>query len=85
MYLEEDNMSLDDLNEFDSDMELDIKKSTRESFQLEKSIKNKKNSICDVFSLYGNMDQHKRAEILANFCKAKSGILICTVKKIIFN
>lgn len=81
MYLEEEeNLSLEDINEFDSDLEIDFKKSTKDSFQLEKSIKNKKNSICDVFSLYGNMDQHKRAEILNNFCKAKSGILICTVK-----
>ena len=39
----------------------------------------KPNRICDLFALYGNMDQHKRAEILAKFCKASSGVLICTV------
>src|SRR5690606_31828736 len=43
------------------------------------SIKNKKNTVCDIFSLYGNMDQHKRTEILAKFCKATSGVLISTV------
>jgi hypothetical protein len=43
------------------------------------AIGKKKNTVCDIFSLYGNMDQHKRAEILAKFCKATSGVLICTV------
>ena len=40
---------------------------------------NKKNPICNLFSLYGNMDQHKRAEILSKFCKASQGVLVCTV------
>jgi hypothetical protein len=41
--------------------------------------KSQKNNMVDVFALYGNMDQHKRAEILAKYCKCNSGILICTV------
>ena len=41
--------------------------------------KNKKNTVCDLFSLYGNMDQHKRVEILSKFCKASQGVLVCTV------
>ncbi|CAF0782079.1 unnamed protein product [Brachionus calyciflorus] len=80
MYLdEEDKVDYEDINEFDSDIEEELRKTNKtNSSQLENSIKNKKNTICDVFSLYGNMDQHKRAEILGQFCKAKSGVLICT-------
>jgi len=40
--------------------------------------KDSPNKICDVFALYGNMDQHKRAEILKKYCKATRGVLICT-------
>ena len=29
--------------------------------------------------VYGNMDQHKRTEILSKFCKVSHGVLICTV------
>jgi hypothetical protein len=43
------------------------------------TIGKKKNTVCETFALYGNMDQHKRAEILAKFIKATSGVLICTV------
>jgi superfamily II DNA/RNA helicase len=68
------NMYLDDgLSDDDDDNDLDkkAKKSTK-SF-------NSKSNLCDFFALYGNMDQHRRAEILARFCKTKSGVLICTV------
>jgi superfamily II DNA/RNA helicase len=61
------NMYLDDDDNYDSDLD---------SSFMQKSTKNK---ICDLFSLYGNMDQHKRADILKQFCKATSGVLICTV------
>ena len=37
-------------------------------------------NLIDVFALYGNMDQHRRAEILAKYCKSDSGLLICTVR-----
>lgn len=37
-------------------------------------------NLVDVFSLYGNMDQHKRAEIFAKFHQVTSGLLICTVR-----
>lgn len=60
------NMYLDDDND-DEDSEF-----------LNKKNKNSGNKICELFSLYGNMDQHKRAEILSKFCKATSGVLICT-------
>lgn len=70
-------MYLDDENDFNDDSDLDEFKEMKS-----KSAKTSKpNSVCDLFSLYGNMDQHKRAEILAKFCKASRGILICTVSK----
>lgn len=50
-----------------------VKKSTKKI-----SVDNGKNLI-DVFALYGNMDQHKRAEILSRYCQSDSGLLICTV------
>jgi superfamily II DNA/RNA helicase len=65
------NMYLDDgLSDDDDDLGERANKSNKPS---------SKNSLCDFFALYGNMDQHRRAEILAKFCKTKSGILICTV------
>lgn len=42
-------------------------------------IDNNGRNLIDVFALYGNMDQHKRGEILAKYCQSDSGILICTV------
>lgn len=66
------NMYLEGGEDMDSDLDTDF---------MNKSVKEKKkseNKVCDVFSLYGNMDQHKRAEILKKFCKASKGILICT-------
>jgi hypothetical protein len=46
-------------------------------------ISKKKNTVCEIFALYGNMDQHKRAEILAKFIKAPSGVLISTVCRLL--
>ena len=63
------NMYLDD-GDYDSDFE---------STPAKKKSNDTGNKVCEIFSLYGNMDQHKRTEILGKFCKAKSGVLICTV------
>ena len=76
----------DELDEYDSDLENMKRMSKRKISQKAETssmdlIKNKKNYVCDIFSLYGNMDQHKRTEILAKFCKAKSGVLISTVRE----
>jgi hypothetical protein len=74
-------MYLDDENDFGGDSDLDEFRETKS-----KTTKSSKpNSVCDLFSLYGNMDQHKRAEILAKFCKASRGILVCTVSKNLIN
>lgn len=59
-------------------MYLDDDNDDEDSEFLNKKNKNSGNKICELFSLYGNMDQHKRAEILSKFCKATSGVLICT-------
>ena len=76
MYLDDDEEAAfnSDINESDLDDEEAIAK--RSSDKRGKS--EKKNTVCELFSLYGNMDQHKRAEILAKFCKATTGILVCT-------
>lgn len=66
------NMYLEGGEGMDSDLDTDF---------MNKSVKERKhseNKVCDVFSLYGNMDQHRRAEILKKFCKCTRGILICT-------
>lgn len=81
MYLDEDNEfngAGDDEFDFDSDLDTELAKPKSQAAK-SNSISNKKNTVCDLFSLYGNMDQHKRAEILSKFCKAKSGVLVCTV------
>ena len=62
------NMYLDDEDNYDSDLDSQFMKKETTA-----------NKVCDLFSLYGNMDQHKRAEILKRFCKAASGVLVCTV------
>ena len=73
MYLEDE---YDNDYDYDSDLEdYEQRKVKKKSTSNE----NSKNKICDLFSLYGNMDQHKRAEILSKFCKASNGVLICTV------
>ena len=51
MYLDDDNFDEDDIND-------------SEFLHKNANSKNKGNKICELFSLYGNMDQHKRAEIL---------------------
>ena len=71
-------MYLEGEENYDSDLDTEfMQKATA-------ATKNKENKVCDVFALYGNMDQHKRAEILKKFCKATSGVLICTVIKFFF-
>ena len=75
------NMYLDGEDEVsDVDYGLDYEEEEEKAKKTKKNQKTSdtKNAVCDVFSLYGNMDQHKRAEILARFCKATSGVLICT-------
>jgi superfamily II DNA/RNA helicase len=69
MYLDDDDYDNNNLSDqYDSNDDTPKKKSSN---------KNKKRS-CELFSLYGNMDQHKRSEILKQFCKATSGVLVCT-------
>ena len=74
MYLEDEFDS--DYND-DSDDDVERKKRNSKNKALKES--SSLNKVCDLFSLYGNMDQHKRAEILSKFCKASSGVLVCTV------
>jgi ATP-dependent RNA helicase DDX31/DBP7 len=45
-------------------MYLDDEDDLEDSEFLHRKSKNTNNNICELFSLYGNMDQHKRAEIL---------------------
>lgn len=87
-----EGIDLDEAND-DDDFELNIKKSSAagkkpqakgNKKQSKKSTKKShtdlnKNNLIDVFALYGNMDQHKRAEILSKYCQSDSGLLICTV------
>ena len=76
MYLE------DDENEFDYDMD-DEDYGNRKVKKLKTNLNdNSPNKVCDLFSLYGNMDQHKRTEILSKFCKVSNGVLICTVSRL---
>jgi hypothetical protein len=75
----------------DSGMGLNLQTSAQKSAATSKSklkkkaakpkatAKSSKKNLIELFSLYGNMDQHKRAEILAKYCQVQSGILICTV------
>ena len=67
MYLDDDENQYDEL-----DCDFDEKKSSQSSQN------DSNDDVCGLFSLYGNMDQHRRAEILTKFCKAPSGVLICT-------
>jgi hypothetical protein len=53
MYLDDENFDEDDINDSE--------------FLHKNNSKNKGNKICEIFSLYGNMDQHKRAEILGKY------------------
>lgn len=83
MYTDDDDIGMD--NQYDSDPDTDSlfeqhgsKKPKEKSVSLDEYRK-KKNTVCEIFALYGNMDQHKRAEVLANFCKASSGVMISTV------
>ena len=71
MYLEGD-----DENDYDYNSDLEDYENRKVK---KKVVDTSPNKVCDLFSLYGNMDQHKRAEILAKFCKVSSGVLICTV------
>lgn len=73
MYLDDD-MENENYDDFDSDTEAMLK-SKKSANKLDK-----KSNICQTFALFGNMDQHKRAEILSQFCKTASGVLICTVQ-----
>lgn len=86
-----EGIDLDEAND-DDDFELNIKKSSAGKKPLAKGNKKQskkstkkshtdlnKNNLIDVFALYGNMDQHKRAEILSKYCQSDSGLLICTV------
>jgi superfamily II DNA/RNA helicase len=85
------------MKEYDSDLESQIRSITKNNYNKKQprlnvstgastleSIRHKKNIVCEIFSLYGNMDQHKRAEILNKFVKANSGVLISTVSQISF-
>ena len=39
---------------------------------------NPKNSPNSIFQLHGGMTQHERTEVLNNFKKASSGVVLCT-------
>jgi superfamily II DNA/RNA helicase len=81
MYLD-DGEEIDNYDEFDSDIDEQLNEESNKNKSKRsangKNTTSSKNSVCDLFSLYGNMDQHKRAEILSKFCKVSSGVLICT-------
>lgn len=74
MYLDNEDGGGDDSDYDYSDFGLDAGQA-----KTKKQPKLTKNTVCDLFSLYGNMDQHKRVEILSKFCKASQGVLVCTV------
>lgn len=73
------NMYLDE-DEFDYGSDLDDEDETQmgKKRKLNTNKKSNQNKVCDLFALYGNMDQHERTEILNKFCKATSGVLLCT-------
>jgi len=73
MYLE------DDENEFDYGSDMEDYENRKVKKLRSNSNESTVNKVCDLFSLYGNMDQHKRTEILSKFCKVSHGVLICTV------
>lgn len=82
-------------NEDDDSFELNLKKGTtkkpkklagKKTTKIQKKSAptlNSGNNLIDVFALYGNMEQHKRADILSKYCQSDSGILICTVAWIV--
>jgi superfamily II DNA/RNA helicase len=85
--LDEDDLDTEDfITEEDNEMNFNLKKgnekrkvSSNKSNKIKKIGSKSSNNLIDVFALYGNMDQHKRAEILSKYCQSDSGVLICTV------
>jgi len=71
------NMYLDE-DEFDYGSDDDDEMQAGKKRKLNNNKKSDQNNVCDLFALYGNMDQHERTEILNKFCKATSGVLLCT-------